>query len=148
MLAGKSINWWYWLATAAVMTGYLAGMPGARETAAALLVVQIAHFLWRARSLVAFPVQVRLAYLAIFVAGLTPDLAVLHWIQTIGVWAEVLAGYCLLARLLALLPWNRRAPLTLGTVRFVLFSPPGRGSILRAMAARGAAVAIPREAVS
>jgi len=147
MLAGKSIGWWYWLVTAAVLVFYLAGVHGALEAAAVLVAVQIVHFRWREGSFAAFPVQVRIAYLAILIAGTAPHMVVLHWIQTIGVWAEVLAGYCLLARMLALLPWNRTAPLTLGIIRFVFFSPPGRGSIVRALADRSVFAAPPQEAV-
>lgn len=148
MLAGKNISWWYWLVTAALLVLYLAGLPGALEAAAVLVAVQIVHFRLREGSFAAFPAQVRIAYFAILIVGTAPHMAALHWIQTIGVWAEVLVGYCLLARLLALLPWNRAVPLTLGVVRFVLFSQPGRGSILRALAERGAAVATPPEAVT
>jgi len=148
MLVGKSINWWFWLATAVLLTAYLAGMPAAREVAMALLVAQIAYFRLRDGSFMAFPVQVRVAYLALLVAGMAPHMVVLHWIQTIGVWTEVLVGYCLLARLLALLPWNRKIPLTVGVVRFVFFSAPGRGNILHALAHRGATVAAPSEAVT
>ena len=148
MLAGKSIGWWYWLATAVLLTAYLVGLPGTGEVAVALLAVQVAHFRWREGSFGAFPVQVRVAYLAIFIVGIAPNMLVLHWIQTIGVWAEVLVGYCLLARMLALLPWNRAVPLTLGVLRFVLFSPPGRGSVLRALADRGVAESTSPEAVT
>lgn len=148
MLAKKGIGWWYWLATAVLLAAYLAGLSGAREAVVALLVVQVVHFRWRGRSFLAFPVQVRVAYLALLIAGMAPHMVVLHWIQTIGVWAEVLAGYCLLARLLALLPWNRAVPLTLGVVHFVLFSPPGRGSILRALAGHRMAAAMPPERVT
>lgn len=147
MLAGKSIVWWYWLVTAVLLAFYLAGLPGALEAAAVLVAVQIVHFRWREGSFMAFPVQVRIAYLAILIAGMAPHMVVLHWIQTIGVWAEVLLGYCLLARMLALLPWNRAVPLSLGVVRFVFFCPPGHGSILRALGSYGVAGATPPEAV-
>lgn len=148
MVTHKGIAWWYWLATAVLLTAYLAGVPGAREVAGALLVVQVVHFRLRGRSFTAFSAQIRAAYLAIFVVGMAPHLAPLHWIQTIGVWAQVIAGYCLLARLLALVPWNREVRLTLDLVRFAIFSPPLAGSILGAVANRGTAGVVPPKAVS
>ena len=45
-------------------------------------------------------------------AGLWPPLSFLHWIQLIGTTARVTTGYCLLARLLSLLPWNRSEKLS------------------------------------
>lgn len=130
MFAQRSIGWWYWLATAILMTAYLVGVPGAFEGALVLFIVQVAHFRLRDGSFITFPVQIRIGYLAIFVVGMAPNMVFLHWLQTIGVWAEVMAGYCLLARMLALLPWNRVVPLTPGLIRFALFSPPASGCIL------------------
>lgn len=133
MFAQRSTGWWYWLATAILLTAYLAGAPGAFEGAFVLLIVQVAHLRLRDGSFIAFPVQVRIGYLAIFIIGMAPNMVFLHWMQMIGVWAELMAGYCLLARMLALLPWNRVVLLTPGLIRFALVSPPASGCILHAL---------------
>jgi hypothetical protein len=60
----------------------------------------------------AFPVQVRTAYLSMLVAGLWEPFHWVHWLQLAGTTARVVIGYCLLARTLSLAPWNRRQPLS------------------------------------
>ena len=52
-----------------------------------------------------------------------------HLIQFVGVNALLVADYCLLARLLTLLPWNRPLPLDWALVRDVLLMPPAPGPI-------------------
>lgn len=88
------------------------------------------HFRLRGYTMDGLPMQVRLAYLGMLVAGLWPPLAFLHFIQRVGVTANVFLDYCLLARLLCLAPWHRREPLTLGAVWQTLTVPPVPGSIL------------------
>ena len=129
----NDIKWWYWLATAILLVGAVAGVSAAILAAIALTAVQLIHFATRERALAAFPVQVRAAYLALLVAGLYPPLGFIHWVQLVGTWAMVLVGYCPLARALSLLPWNRRQPLSADLVRRTFLSPPVRGSIVDAI---------------
>jgi hypothetical protein len=78
--------------------------------------------------LTAFPVQVRLAYLVWVALGTyVPHLSILMLITTIGLTANVFLGYCPLARLLYLLPINRREPLSIDLVKRVVLSPPVKG---------------------
>ncbi len=129
----RDIKWWYWLVTAILLVGAVAGHRAAIAAAIALTAVQLVHFAARERAPTAFPVQVRAAYLALLVAGLIPPLGFIHWVQLVGTWAMVLVGYCPLARALSLLPWNRRQPLSAALVRRTFLSPPVRGSIVAAM---------------
>ena len=130
----NDIRWRYWLATAVLLAAYLvAGLRVAIFAAMALTAVQLVHFAAREGELTAFPVQVRAAYLGLLAAGLYPPLVFIHWIQLIGTWAMVLVGYCLLARALSLLPWNRRQPLSAALVRRTFLSRPVRGSIVDAI---------------
>ena len=46
----------------------------------------------------------------------------IHWAQLIGTSARVLTGYCLLARLTSLMPWNRAQALSRQLVWDTLFS--------------------------
>ena len=48
----------------------------------------------------------------------------LFWIPAVGTAALVLVGYCLMARCLSLMPWNRTGPLTLPTIFRTFFSSP------------------------
>ena len=111
----------YWLG-AVVLLGYsLLGVPFAMGACIALCAVQLAHFRWLEGCWRAFPVQIRLAYLLMLVAGVYPPLRFLHGVQFIGTTALILAGYCLLARLLSLAPWNRDEPLTGRLIAQALF---------------------------
>ena len=82
-----------------------------------LCLVQIGHVFWITRNVAAFAMQVRLAYLALLIAGLCGPLKWLHWVQLVGTTARVLIGYCFLARTLSLAPWNRSQPLTWEVIR-------------------------------
>ena len=48
----------------------------------------------------------------------------LYWLPVVGTFALVIFGYCLLARVLSLLPWNLREPHSLGLWRRTFFSAP------------------------
>lgn len=130
---GRSIGWWYWFGVAALLAAEAAGWREAGGWAVALGTIQLIHFHWRDGALQAFPVQVRLAFLGLLVAGLWPPLAFVHWIQLAGTSALLVAGYCPLARTLALAPWNRPVPLTATLVARAFLSPPRPGTILQAL---------------
>ena len=137
----RDIKWWYWLATAILLVVCLvAGWRQAIYVAIALTAVQLIQFAAREHDLTAFPVQVRAAYLGLLVIGLYPWLAFVHWIQLCGTWGMVVVGYCPLARMLSLLPWNRRQPLSISLVRRTFLSRPVPGSIVAAVNAAVAAV--------
>jgi hypothetical protein len=133
LLQVRRISWWYWLATVPLIAMHLAGHPWALAAASTLCAIQALHFAVEDRSLVAFPVQVRLGFLAMLVAGAWEPLRFLHWVQLVGTTAFVLTGYCLLARLLSLLPWNRTEPFTLSLAIRMLSQAPRLGNVLHGM---------------
>lgn len=119
----RDFGWWYWLVTAGLLsTGLLLGRSEGIVMAIALCAVQIIHAAWLTRGLTAFPVQVRIAYLAMLIAGLWGPLQWIHWMQLAGTTARVLIGYCLLARALSLAPWNRWQPLTFALLKRTFLS--------------------------
>ncbi len=124
--------WWYWLLMLPCLAWELAGQPYGAETAIGLGLVQILHFLFRHRSLAAFPLQVRVGYLLLLLLGLWPPLAFIYLIQLAGTTAMVVANYCFLARCLSLLPWNRQGPLSWKRLVHTLFSRPVTGSVATA----------------
>ncbi|HEY5950379.1 MAG TPA: hypothetical protein VIV40_33035 [Kofleriaceae bacterium] len=121
-------SWWSWLVTiialAAGRLGWSFGVPIAfGVTAGHALVLAIAGGK-------AFAVQVRVTYLILIAL----DQSWLHWAQIAGTLVLLGFDYCPIARLLALMPWNRRQPLTFALVRTVITSPPTTGSILAIIA--------------
>jgi len=75
-----------------------------------------------------FPVQVRIAYFIWVTAGTyVPYLTVLMYITLVGLGTNLFLGYCPLARMMYLLPWNRDQKLTLTLVCRTFLSAPVPG---------------------
>ncbi|HEY5814018.1 MAG TPA: hypothetical protein VIT23_15360, partial [Terrimicrobiaceae bacterium] len=71
-----------------------------------------------------FPVQIRFAYTLLLISCQLPLLERLYWVPTVGAFALVFFGYCLMARMLSLLPWNRTEAMSLDLVWRTFFTPP------------------------
>jgi hypothetical protein len=112
MFPYRDIGWRYWSVLAGLLIADRAGWPAALPLAIGLSAAQLAHFGCRTRSFTAFPVQVRSAYLAILLIAAWPPANWLLWVPAVGTPVQVLFGYCALARMLSLAPWNRRQPLS------------------------------------
>ncbi len=126
----KEATWWTWLLIAGLLIAGLAGNPIMRQAAMALAVAQALVYLAAHRSVLHFPTQVRVAYALWMAASFVPELTFMYWIQTAGTTALVLFGYCPLARMLLVFPWNRSVPLTWRRLATIAFHPPVRGSVL------------------
>ena len=131
------LAWGYWFLTVGFLGAGLFGLPAGIYLAMLLCAIQIGHVVWLTRDLTAFPVQVRIAYLAMLIAGLWGPLQWIHWMQLAGTTARVLVGYCLLAHTLSLAPWNLRQPLSLALIRRTFLSlqaaVPPCGDVIRRM---------------
>ncbi len=136
-LMPREFTWWVWLATAVLLVIGLAGYPAAFLAAIGLTVAQTLLFIVRERSFRPSPVQTRLAYAALLVICFVPSLRWLYWLPTIGTFALVLYGYCLMARFLSLLPWNRTEKITLSLLRHTFLSPPALGKASQGLAQAG-----------
>ena len=117
-------TWWAWTITAVLLVIGLVGYHSAFIAAMVLTAVQGVVMLLRDRSLTAFPVQLRAAYLLLLLVCYLPGMHWLYWLPAVGTFALVLFGYCLMARFLSLLPWNSREPYTMARLRRTFFSPP------------------------
>jgi len=135
MIEYKDIGWWYWLATVCLLTAGLAGWSDGFVYAIGLTVFQLIHFIIREKSLTAFPVQVRIGYLLLLLIALPEPLQWIFWIPTIGTWAQIIFGYCTMARLVSTLPWNRKEAFSLTFLSRTFLSRPVRGNILQGQAA-------------
>jgi hypothetical protein len=126
----KDAAWWIWSATLLCIGFGLFVDKAGFLFAVVLTIMNLHYYAYLDKSFTSFSVQVRAAILILFLAGLTPGLSWLYWIPFIGITVRNLTGYCLLARLLSLLPWNRNEPLTMALVKRRIFSPPSKGSVL------------------
>ena len=75
-----------------------------------------------------FPVQVRIAYfVAVGIGTYVPYMVFFMYIALVGLATNLFLGYCPLARLMYLMPWNRDEPFSLELVSRVALSPPSPG---------------------
>lgn len=133
MLETRALSWWYWLVTVVLLTAGLSGRPEAFLLAIGLTVFQLIHFMIRERSITAFPIQVRFGYLLLLLIAMPEKLQLIYWIPTIGTWAQVLFGYCAMARTVSLLPWNRKEAFSFDFLKRTFLSAPVRGNILQGL---------------
>lgn len=129
MIEYRDTGWWYWLVTAALLSFGVLGNPIGFILAIGLTIIQLVHYVIRERSITAFPIQVRFWYLMLLLVAWSEPLQWIYWIPTIGTWAQIIFGYCTMARCVSLFPWNRNKQLSLDLVKKTFFSCPVRGSI-------------------
>jgi hypothetical protein len=120
----------YWLASALSIAVGLLIWPPALFLAMAVTSVHSLHFLLHPPRIGAFPMQVRIGFLGLLVLGQAPYFGWVNWIQLAGTTALLTVGYCPLARVLSLMPWNRTHPMSWKLFVTAIFPPPVEGSIL------------------
>lgn len=133
MIDYKELSWWYWLVTACLLTAGVAGYPTGFSLAIGLTVIQLVHFAIRQSSITAFPVQVRFCYLMFLIIALPEPMQVIYWIPVVGTWAQLIFGYCTMARCVSLLPWNRKDSFTFNLITRTFFSRPVPGNIMQGL---------------
>ena len=117
-------SWWVWTGTALLLAVGISGHPQFFAAAIALSAMQTVFFLIRERGFAAYSVQIRVAYAVLLLIAFLPVLQWFYWVLMVGTLARVLFGYCLLSRLLSLMPWNRHEPITFDLLRRTLLTPP------------------------
>ena len=131
----KDVGWWYWLITAGLLTVGVSRNQAEFVLAIALTIIQLIHYVFREQNITAFPIQVRYWYLMLLLIAWYEPLQWIYWIPTIGTWAQVIFGYCTMARCVSLLSWNRSEELSLDLLKKTFFSRPVRGSIKQGFSA-------------
>ena len=130
-------TWWLWLIIASSLLVGLLVTPIGLWVGVGLSVGQALAFLLKEGRLKSFPAQLRIAYVLILGLCSIPTLHMLFWVPTIGTFALCFLGYCLLARMLSLMPWNRETPLTLYKAIETFLVPPDLSSTQKAKSAAG-----------
>jgi len=133
MLEYRCISWWYWLVTVCLLTAGVSGWQAGFLLAIGFTVFQLIHFVIRERSFISFPIQVRIGYLLLLLISLPENLQLIYWIPVIGTWAQVFFGYCTMARMVSLLPWNRKEAFSSALFERTFLSAPVRGNILQGL---------------
>ena len=117
-------TWWIWLVTLAAMAVGLAGHASAFIAATVLTFAHALLFWRRCGDFRAISVQIRFAYAMLLAVSYLPQLRWLYWLSAIGAAAMLVLGYCLMGRMLSLLPWNRTEPITMDLLRRTFLSAP------------------------
>ena len=134
MLEYKDIGWWYWLVTAILLTFGISSGESGFLLAIGLTCFQLSPYIFRERSIRAFPVQVRFWYLTLLLVSFPKSMQWLYWLPCIGTWAQVIFGYCAMARLVSLWPWNRKEKFTVNLLIKTFLSRPVRGRVRQGFA--------------
>lgn len=129
MIEYKDIGWWYWLVTAILLSAGVSGYEMGFILAISLTMIQLVHYVLKEKSVKAFPVQVRFWYLILLLVSWVEFMQWLYWVPTIGTWAQIIVGYCTMARLVSLFPWNRTGRFSMELLVKTFFSKPVRGSV-------------------
>jgi hypothetical protein len=117
-------TWWAWTLTTVLLVAGLFGYDSALTGATAVTAAHGLIVLARDRSLVAYSVQLRAAYLLLLLICHLPATRWLYWLIAAGTFALIVFGYCFLTRVLSLLPWNSREAYTLDRLRRTFLSAP------------------------
>ena len=133
MIDYNRLSWWYWLVTACLLTAGVAGYPSGFTLAIGVTAFQLIHFTIREHDVTAFPVQVRLWYLMLLLVAFPEPLRIIYWVPTIGTWAQLIFGYCAMARCVSLLPWNRHESFSADLLARTFLSRPVRGNIMQGL---------------
>ncbi|MDH5302087.1 MAG: hypothetical protein OEW58_12065 [Gammaproteobacteria bacterium] len=134
MLDFRDFAWWYWLVSTISLWFTLTTTPEAYSLTIAIGGLQLLHFALREQSLRSFPVQIRLGYLSVLLIAMPDGFQWVLWIPAVGTLIRVLIGYCIMARILMLMPFNRQNPLSLRFVKDAFLTQPVRGNILHGLA--------------
>jgi uncharacterized membrane protein YedE/YeeE len=129
----SKLVWWYWAITTALLVGILAGYSLCLQAVIALNIVQVVHFIIREKSISAFPIQVRITYLGLLFAAQAPYMVWIFWWQLIGTSAMISFGYCFLARILSLLPWNKKESYSLEMLKKTFLTPPEKNNVMHGL---------------
>jgi hypothetical protein len=122
-------TWWAWTITTALLIAGLSGYPWAFVAAMAITAGQGLILLVRDRSAAAFSVQLRVAYLILLLISYPQSMRWLYWLPAVGTFALIVFGYCLLARVLSLLPWNSNESYSMDRLGRTFFSAPDLGRV-------------------
>jgi hypothetical protein len=139
-LMPRQLGWWTWLATVGLLAAGVTGLASGYATAIALSFAQFFFFWQKTRDLRAISVQIRLAYARCSWRCVTfRKLRWLYWLPIIGTCALLVFGYCLTARTLSVMPWNRTERLSFDLLRRTFFSAPAiaRGIVVRSCGSEG-----------
>jgi hypothetical protein len=129
-----------WAVTAPLLAAHLAGVRGAWAAVLVLCAASIVYYALRLGGVRPMRVQVRLGFFALVSLGALPVAGWrILWLPLCGTTAQLFFGYCPMARMLHLMPWNRGGLPRWRDVVEVALRPPGDEGLLSSWRARARA---------
>ncbi|WP_299664915.1 hypothetical protein [uncultured Ruegeria sp.] len=128
----RSLNWWSWAAILSMLFVALSGHKIGLYAAMVVALAQAAVGFIYVRRIAHFPNQVRLAFVFWMILSMIPLFSFLQWSLSAGLILAVIFGYCPIARMLLLFPWNRIKPLSPELLAWIISHPVTETSILDA----------------
>jgi hypothetical protein len=113
-ISTKDISWWFWALTLVSIIVALIGWVPGYYLVIIISVIQVIFFFSREKSLMAFPVQIRIVYFASTLFGLWPAVRFPFFILLfLGTIMVTFFGKCSIALILKHMPWNSNRELRL-----------------------------------
>lgn len=110
-------SWKYWLITFVLLIRGFIYDDNSFGLVIGLSAIQVIHYLIKTRKMASFEVQFRMGFLMLMMLAQFPQLSWLYVFAMFGLLFQLLFSYCLLARCLRLMPWNRQTPLSLSLIK-------------------------------
>lgn len=102
------IRWWFWAITLAFIIAAVAGWSPGYVVVMGISAVQCLFFLVQEKSMVSFPVQIRLVYFGFTLFGLWPEVRLyVYIVLLLGTITVAFFGRCSIALMLKHMPWNK-----------------------------------------
>lgn len=104
----NDLHWWFWFITLVFLIAAIAGWTEAYRIVIFISAIQVVYFLIREKSILAFPVQIRLVYFGFTLFGLWPAVRLIFFIiLLLGTVMVTFWGKCSIALILKPMPWNK-----------------------------------------
>jgi hypothetical protein len=124
------LNQAQWAITSPLLFASLAGIEGMLLLVIGSCALSVIWYLKQLRTARTYRVQVRLGFMLMVGLGVLPGLGWVIWIPAVGTAVQVLFGYCPMARILDLMPWNRSEALSWRGVARIVARRPGPEGVL------------------
>ena len=109
----KTIDWWFWAVTFIFIITALTGWIPGYYFVMLISAIQMAFFWNRFKSFIAFDTQVRTAYFAFTLLGLSETIRFpIYLLLLIGTFMVVAFNRCGIALFLKKMPWNKQQTVT------------------------------------
>lgn len=120
----KNLDWQYLLVCGTGLALGLTGWNPGFVIAVIMAAVMCIHTIIVQRSLTAFRAQVHITYTLLLLAALPGSMNWLYWLPAIGTWLYLLFDYCMLARIMSLMPFNSGKRFSFHLVRTTFLIKP------------------------